>query len=346
MTRPESIPAWTLRPFDPASGEQAHLWRGLARRAGACSVLLPEFVFTCAEQLGKRPLQLAICGPADAPIAMALVDRCRLLLPEVFVENQMPLGAWLSLPGLDFARLAAALVRSMGPALRLGVSQLDSRYVPRPGGEGVLGTLDYMETPWVELDGSFDAYWASRGKNLRTNMRRQREKLAGQGVEARMEVLTDAARMPGAVRDYASLESRGWKAAGGTAVSEDHPQAAFYVAMLERFAVMGMARVYRYWFGDRLVASELCLHDGAELIILKTTYDESTAPLSPASLLRQDMFEALFADGRTNRVEFYGPLKDWHTRWTPLHRPVYHANVYRIQTVKRINEFRRARSAA
>ncbi len=327
---------WTLRPFDPASAHQAALWRGLVQRAGGCAVLLPEFVFTCVETLARRPLILAVCGSADAPIAMALVDSARMMLPEVFVEDQMPLGAWVSLPGERFDELAAALVRALGMPLRLGIPQLDARFVPRPVATPALGTLDYMETAWLEIEGSFADYWAARGKNLKTNMRRQRDKLAAKGIAARMQVVTGPESMRQAVQDYAAIESKGWKAAGGTAVSAEHPQTQFYALMMERFSRLGMARVYQYLFDDRLVASELCLHDGREIVILKTTYDESVSPLSPTSLMRQEMFEELFSDGCTRRVEFYGPVKDWHTRWTPLRRQVFHVNVYRAPIFRRV----------
>lgn len=329
---------WTLRPFDPESEEQAGLWRDLARMAGSCAVLMPEFVFVCARELARRPLTLAVCRSAGAPVAAAIIDRSRPTLPEVFIEDQMPLGAWVSLPEADVSELAFELTCSLGAAVRLGIPQVDARFVSRRHGGEHVSTLDYIETPWVEVEGTFEEYWASRGKNLRTNMRRQREKLAGSGVNPTTRVLTGVHEMKGAVDRYATLESLGWKARGGTALSHDHPQTAFYARMLEEFARAGRARVYQHHFDERLVATELCLHDGQELIILKTTYDQNTAPFSPASLLRQDMFESLFSDGLTRRVEFYGPLKEWHLRWTSLRREVYHLNAYRLRALRRVDE--------
>ncbi len=336
-------PRWHVSDFDPTSARQVELWRSLAGAAGACSALMPEFVFVCAEQLAPRSLSFAVCGSPDAPRAAAIIDQRRPLLPEVFVADQMPLGAWLSLPGENFEEIASSLVRALGVGLRLGVSRIDSRYVPRQPAGGRLGTLGYVETAWVDVGGGFDRYWAARGKNLRTNMRRQREKLAATGVVARTALLTEAGTMAQAVRDYALMESRGWKAAGGTAVSEHHPQTRFYERMLERFAERGAARVYRHLFDERLVATELCLHDGSELIILKTTYDQDCAPFSPASLMRQDMFESLFGDGVTRRIEFYGPAMAWHMRWTSLRREIYHANVYRVPALRNVESILRAR---
>ncbi len=63
--------------------------------------------------------------------------------------------------------------------------------------------------------------------------------------------------------------------------------------------------------------------------MLKTTYDESYKALSPSSLLREDAFRRIFAEGRVKRIEFYGRVMEWHTRWTDRKRVLYHANYYR-----------------
>ena len=320
---------WRLYPFVHDDPSQAQLWRAVAANAGASLVQMPEFVFSCAASLHRRPLKLAVFEDGGQPMAVALVDTSRALRPAVFIEDQMPLGAWVQHPSLDFAALAAQLTAELGVSMQLGVSQLDARFVSRPADGDRLSTLDYMTTPWLQVEGSFDDYWQARGKNLRANLRKQRDRLVAQGVSARLEVLTAHHDMVRAVADYAALESAGWKSQGGTALSDTHPQTAFYALMLQAFAGRQESRVYRYFFDDRLVATELCLCDDRELVILKTTYDETVTPYSPAALLRQEMLAALFGEGKGHRVEFYGPLKEWHTRWTPLSRQVYHANVFR-----------------
>ena len=126
--------------------------------------------------------------------------------------------------------------------------------------------------PAESISGTFDEYWNGRGKNLRANMKKQRDKLATQGVATRMEILDTAKDIERGVREYAMLESKGWKAEGGTAVSEHHPQTRFYREMLERFALQNQARIYRYFFGEQLVASEFCLCADGEFVILKTIF--------------------------------------------------------------------------
>lgn len=325
---------WTLERFDPDSADAAAIWSELALATGGSPVCMPQFVFSCARTMSSVALRFAYCRRGEQLVAAAILRRHGGPYPEVFVESQMPLGAWLQLPSEDFVSLVHSLLSACGPGMRLGASQIDPRFVPRPDEGELVHTLDYIQTAWVDFDGTYETYWASRGKNLRTNMRKQRDKLAAQGTVLRMEILTAPEDMARGVMDYAALESRGWKAELGTAVSETHPQTVFYREMMTVFAHRGEARIYRYLFDDRLVATEFCLVGGDEMVILKTTHDETVHPFSPASLLRQEMFEALYAEGRVRRLEFYGPLKDWHTRWTAQVRTIFHANIYRFAGVR------------
>jgi hypothetical protein len=72
------------------------------------------------------------------------------------------------------------------------------------------------------------------------------------------------------------------------------------------------------------------------LAILKTTYDENYKSLSPASLLHQDAFRQVFDEGRVRRIEFYGKVMEWHTRWTDNARMLYHVNCDRWPWLPRL----------
>jgi hypothetical protein len=94
-----------------------------------------------------------------------------------------------------------------------------------------------------------------------------------------------------------------------------------------------MARIYRYRFGNRVVAMDLCAESGAVQVVLKTAYDQSIKGLSPSSLLRQEVCRSLFEERRIRRVEFFGRVMEWTTRWTDCRRTLYHVNRYRWEIV-------------
>ena len=145
--------------------------------------------------------------------------------------------------------------------------------------------------------------------------------------------------MARAVSDYGELEVASWKGRINSAVRIDEPQGRFYVALMTSFAEIGEALVYRYFFGDQLVASDLCLCRNGTLIILKTACVETLQGFSPAHLMRLDAFAELFDRHGVRRVEFYGPLKEWHTRLTEDTREMYHVNYYRWPLLRVLHEF-------
>ena len=233
-----------------------------------------------------------------------------------------------------------------GCALLAGVSQLDPMLEPRPADDACLRTLDYIDTARITIDSGFDAYWAARGKNLRVNLKKQRARLEREGVRPSLETMTEPGAMAAAVRDYAALESAGWKGRDATAVRAGDAQARFYTLLLESFARRGAATVYRYRFDDRVVAMDLCVESRDCIVVLKTAYDESVpAHFSPALLMREEACRALFDAGRLERIEFYGRVMEWHLRWTDEVRRLYHLNYYRWPLLQRLHALGRRRAA-
>jgi hypothetical protein len=166
-------------------------------------------------------------------------------------------------------------------------------------------------------------------------------------VATRLQATRDVAGVLDAIADYGRLEGAGWKARGGSAVSLDNAQGRFYRDMLEGFCRRGAGCIYRYWLGDRLAAMDLCIEHGDTVVVLKTAYDESLpSSLSPALLMREEACRALFAEGRFARIEFYGKVMEWHTRWTDEVRTLYHVNHYRWPALRRLHTLLQARRHA
>jgi hypothetical protein len=271
---------------------------------------------------------------------MAILRRAGAGRWETFQPSQMPLGAWIQRPGLPIEPLLAGLTRGLpGFAFMLSVTQQDPDVLPRPKEGPRLTTLDYIQTARITINQTFDAYWEARGKNLKHNMKKQRSRLEKEGVKTSLEVISRPDEIIRAIENYGELEAAGWKAEGGTAIAPANVQGRFYRAMLENFCRQGNGRVYQYLFNDRVVAVDLCVEGNGSLIILKTTYDESIKNSSPAFLMRQEAFRPLFAEGPIRRIEFYGKLMEWHTRWSDEVRTLYHINYHRwaaVSTARRL----------
>jgi hypothetical protein len=112
-----------------------------------------------------------------------------------------------------------------------------------------------------------------------------------------------------------------------------------YTAILAQACSRHEGLVYTYAFNDQPVAVNLCVQRGATLIILKTTYDETIKTFSPAFLLLQEALEPLFTEQHIRRMEFFGKVMEWHTRWTDNSRTLYHLTVFRWGGLKALRSW-------
>ncbi|HEY1227272.1 MAG TPA: GNAT family N-acetyltransferase [Ramlibacter sp.] len=337
--------SWNIVPAN-LFAEHASRWRKLHIRCGAPALLSVDFVEPLIEQFGTGGELLAWHEQDGVTTAMALVAPAGRGSWSTFQPAQAPMGLWLQQPGEDLEQLALGLMRALpGFPLVFGLAQLDPSLLPRPADTPWLRTLDYIRTARVTINGSFADYWNARGKNLRANLKKQRARLAKDGIATRLAISRDPDEMAQAVMDYARLEGTSWKAARGTAVQASDAQGRYYRAMLERFCRSGAGSVYRYYFGDQVVAMDLCVEDRDSIVVLKTSYDERIPnSLSPTLLMREEACRRLFDEGRFERLEFYGRLMEWHLRWTDEVRSMYHVNCYRWPGLRRLHALVEARA--
>ena len=313
-------------------------WNALNATAGDLPFLRSEFLVPALREFGTGSEMLVTFGPGDGNYsAMGMLRRVRPGMWETFQPSQLPLGAFLLRNGTPVEGILESLIRSLpGLAVAVALTQQDPALVGRPPDSLLVETLDYIETATLTLGGTFDDYWAARGKNLRHNVKRQKAKLHEQSVPLKLDVIDTPERVAAAIADYGRLEGSGWKALRGTAVALDNAQGRFYCSMFETYCRMGKGRIFRYLFGDQVVAMDLCIESAGVLVVLKTTYDEKVKVVSPATLMRYEIMDKLFDEGRITRVEFYGKAMEWHLRWTSDVRTLYHLNRYRWSGLKRL----------
>lgn len=331
--------SWQNQPIavlkhDAASRQQ---WDLLNAARSDLPFLGSDAITSAVDIFGSGQERLLVGRQGADVVAMFILVPSGKLRWRTFQPSQIPLGAWVAVPALSLLALARSLIRGpLGLCLGLSITQVDPLFASRSEDADDCRHDDYLDTGWIDIHGTFDEYWSARGKNLRQNLRKQRAKLQADGINVRMRVLRARADMAPALEHYGRLESSGWKAAQGTAVHPDNMQGRFYRELLEKAAERGEAVVYEYHFDDRVVAMNLCLERKGVLIVLKTTYDESIKNFSPAFLLRQEELEELHRVAHTKRLEYYGRLMEWHTRWTDNKRTLYHLTLYRWPLLKTV----------
>ena len=335
-------PATTLASL----GETASEWDRLNELRMNLPFMSAAAMGAALAAFGNGSERLFVCRQGARVVAMFLLVAQGRWRWATFQPSQIPLGSWVADPALSVQTLARSLVQGhLRACLALSITQIDPLVEPRTADTSNTQHSDYVDTAWIDIEGSFADYWAARGKNLRQNLRKQRNKLAAEGVQTRKQLLTTPDQMAPALARYGALESSGWKADEGTSIHPDNAQGRFYTQLFVDAATRGEALIYEYLFDDRTVAMNLGLLRDGVLVVLKTTYDESIKLFSPASLLREEELQDFFADGRVRRIEYYGSVMDWHSKLTDDKRSLHHLTLYRWPFLKKLAETRRAAKA-
>lgn len=321
---------WLLLPATDFAAV-APRWDALRAAGPAAPILAADFIAALLDEFGSGRELLALCESGSELLAAAVLAPNGRASWSTFRPAQAPAALWLQRQDADTDVLLARLVRTLpGCVLVLGLTQCDPFLLKRPSDSGHARAIDYIDTARICIETDVDTWWNGRGKNLRANLKKQRNRLADAGIITRMDILRAPQQMAQAIADYGRLESTGWKGRAGTAVAAENTQGRFYRRMMESFCTRGSGRVYCYYFGTQLVAMDLCIVDGDCIVILKTAYDESVdKQYSPALLMREEACRSLFNEGPIRRIEFYGKVMEWHTRWTDEMRTMYHLNHYR-----------------
>ena len=342
----KNLPASALQP-----GSQLMLdWDRLNAGQGDLPFLAGDVIISALNLLGTGRERLLIAHKGSDVVAMLVLCPVGKFRWQTFQPSQIPLGAWVADKPVLLLELGRSLLRGplgpLGLCLGLSFTQVDPLIAPRADDTPDSLASDYIETGWIDISGSFDDYWSARGKNLRQNMRKQRTKLLADGIKLTSQRLTDFADMAPAIARYGRLESAGWKAVNGTAIHPDNDQGRFYREMLEHASLRGEAVIYQFLFDDQVVAMNLCLARNGTLVVLKTTYDESIQSYSPAFLLQENELQQLHSEGLIRRLEYFGRLMEWHSKWTDKNRTLYHLTLYRWPFLKKLADARNRKVTA
>lgn len=298
------------------------------------------FVALLLHHSDSRDVVVAVSEDAGNP-AMALLKRKAPGIWETFQPSWAPLGLFLCGEGEQAGENLLSLTRTLpGYALQLSVLQQDPKYSAFTALAGCewIEKSDYARTARIPLEGDFQEYWEAREQKFRKNNDRRRRQLAEKGSPD-FSVIRDSTAVEDAMREFGRLESKGWKASGGTAVAADNVQGHLYRAVLEYFCKRNEGVIYQLRIDGQVIATDLCVARGEMFVLLKNTYDEDWSAYSPGVLLREDIVRGLYAEGRVRNYEFYGPLMDYQLRWTRDIRTLYHVTCFRHSWVRTARDF-------
>ena len=180
------------------------------------------------------------------------------------------------------------------------------------------GTWKSSDSPYLELAGTWDSYWAGLSAKFRSNVRNRLTRLTQIG-EPGLEILSEETAIARACDDAWRLEASGWKDQEGTSICSDPAVRKFYTLLAERASARGWLRLlFLTVGGKRIAVSYSAVHDG-RLFLLKTGHDREFHTCSPFKLLTYFAAQHGYASG-LREIDFLGDSEAWKQEWTPATR--------------------------
>jgi CelD/BcsL family acetyltransferase involved in cellulose biosynthesis len=323
-------------------------WNALAAECATPSVFLTHEWFDAAWQWKGRESSLyALCARKAGKLVGAL-PLVRSVRPsrsgnrrvlEFLTVPDTQLCDLLVLPGERRAvveRFASALAQSQREwdVLDLGylpegsVTQADLVPRFRERRHRVL-VEDGGSNPYIDLDGAWDAYYATRSRSLKKANNLAANRLAKAG-EVRIDWhepgTVAAAQVPGLIETLVSISGRSWKRETGNSLDNPGPQA--FIRQLSALATQrNWLSVWTLGLNGTPVAMEYQLVFDGNVHALRSDFDAALGEISPGSHLNRQLMERLFG-GRFGRY-YMGPGENaYKLRWTDRSEALHRATVY------------------
>ena len=181
-----------------------------------------------------------------------------------------------------------------------------------------------LRSPYIDTSGDWSEMESSLGRKRRSEIRRRRRLLEGQGT-VELQIEAGAERLGPLLSEGFRVEAAAWKGLRSTAIASRADTKAFYTEVAAWAARKGWLRLAFLRVDGRALAFDLCLeHDGVHYL-LKTGYDPAFRAFGPGILLRHDMLARAYALG-LKRYEFLGNDDHWKQEWTTT---VHHRRLLR-----------------
>lgn len=295
-------------------------WDDLADRTGAAPFTRPGWLDAWWRAFGDELGRLEI-------LALRRRDRLAGVLPLVHRGGVVGSATsdWMSAydPPVEDPAAAAALADALFASRP---RRVELRYLPlghpmrtacraaAAAGEYRLVDGPVERSPYVALDGGWEAYEQGLDRKLRSEIRRRRRRLDEQG-ELRLEVADGRDRLDALLDEGFRLEAAAWKGEAGTAIASHEATLQYYRDGAEWARRRGILRLAFLRLDDRPLAFDYCLEEAGVHYLLKIGYDPEFRRYGPGIILRHEMLARAFSCG-LSRYEFLGIDMPFKLEWT------------------------------
>ena len=174
----------------------------------------------------------------------------------------------------------------------------------------------------IETSVSGDDWFAATSKNLRSSLRKARNRFERQGKLA-ITSATAPDEVEAGFDEFVAVEGSGWKGEAGALVNRPAERALLRQFLLDE-AERGAAEVRVLRLDDRPAAAQLATVTDRTLELYKVAFDEQLADLSPSNLLMADLVRSCCDRPAIDRIDLI-TNQPWHDRWHAEEHPTYQA---------------------
>jgi CelD/BcsL family acetyltransferase involved in cellulose biosynthesis len=221
----------------------------------------------------------------------------------------------------DAARqLARAALEGAGPRLDLAFLDPDEPFTralleeATAAGRLVI-TRPVLRSPWLRLDGDFEAYEKTRPSKFRREIGRRRKKLAADHGEVEVTFTDGREGLERLLDEGFAVEGSGWKTARGTAIAQDAGTERFYRDVAAWAAASGWLQLGFVRVAGKAVAFSYSIVLGDTCHVVKVGFDPEFARYAVGTLLTRESIARAYERGLAV-YDFLGSEDRYKLDWT------------------------------
>jgi CelD/BcsL family acetyltransferase involved in cellulose biosynthesis len=243
--------------------------------------------------------------------------------------------------GLVLVEKEAEVLKSILEAINNSVpdwDMIDIKYIPnetvaysllsqksqdRMKNIGLIGVQQFAESPYLPVQGDWDAFWMSKRSKVRNDFKRQLKKLK---TVKNFEVvkITRAEEVERTLENIYRIERNSWQYENQTAMSSNSSSQRFYAEIARVAAQKNWLYFFVLRINNEPIAFEYNLKYARKIYNLKIGHNREFNHLAPGVSLKyfilQDVFKNKFLE-----YDFLGWNEDFKKRWTDNIRD--HSNI-------------------
>ncbi|MGB0712003.1 MAG: GNAT family N-acetyltransferase [Gammaproteobacteria bacterium] len=186
-------------------------------------------------------------------------------------------------------------------------------------------TLPAEHSPYLPIEGDWDAYLAAQSRNFRYNLGRRRRKLEKMGLEERWFRTED--EVPELLDLMWAVEERSWKVEADMAMLAESHERVLWRGVLPELARRGLLQANVLYVEGKPAAYSLCYHWRGSVGQLKTSFDNGLKKLGPGGVVTETSIRLAFEQG-AREYDFLGPWMHHKALWTDKVRVHEHMYLY------------------